>query len=239
LRVDEVSYDPPAARYRCLRTAARGTGPLLLVVGASFTAGEGAGSPLRAWSIDFARRLGWRAVIVGIPGIGYQHVGTDGIGPIDQVLLAIDPRRLAPDLVVIQAGHDDIGLSTDAERARARGVFARLHAELPDSTLAAITVFTATGSEDPAAAATDVAIRQGIERADSRVVVLDPLADGWQFDRSTDGLHPTTAGARRVAGIVAHRLGARDALIAARRGAPTGAVCDVTAGVPLGPPAAG
>jgi lysophospholipase L1-like esterase len=42
--------------------------------------------------------------------------------------------------------------------------------------------------------------------ADRNVIIMDPLAAGWTFPRSHDGLHPTAPGsawiARTVAGIL-------------------------------------
>ena len=55
--------------------------PLMVVVGASFTAGVGAASPTASWAYLLAGYLGWRDVVRGVPGAGYVRPGKDGMGP--------------------------------------------------------------------------------------------------------------------------------------------------------------
>ena len=42
--------------------------PLLVALGASFTAGVGAGRPSQSWAIRLAELIQWRAVTIGVPG---------------------------------------------------------------------------------------------------------------------------------------------------------------------------
>ena len=82
--------------------------PLMVVVGASFTAGVGASSPAASWAHLLAGYLGWRADVRGAPGAGYVRAGKDDMGPSGS-LAEVDLARARPSLVMIQAGHDDIG----------------------------------------------------------------------------------------------------------------------------------
>jgi hypothetical protein len=82
----------------------------LAIVGASFTAGVGSGNPGKSWAADLARRLHWDAVIYGDPGAGYVRVGVGRMGPVAAEIVRLDLRALAPALVIVQAGHDDIGV---------------------------------------------------------------------------------------------------------------------------------
>lgn len=49
--------------------------PLLVVAGASFTAGEGAPAPADGWAVRLAELIRWRAVTLGVPGTGYTRPG--------------------------------------------------------------------------------------------------------------------------------------------------------------------
>src|SRR6266436_9631509 len=59
-----------------------GTRPLLVVLGASFTAGVGAQSPADSWAVRLAELIRWRAVTLGVPGAGYTRPGVDDLGPL-------------------------------------------------------------------------------------------------------------------------------------------------------------
>jgi lysophospholipase L1-like esterase len=228
VRIDAVDHTDLPARAECLRRAAEGTGPLLLVVGASFTAGVGAGGPERAWSVDLTRLLGWRAVVAGIPGIGYVSRGSEDVGPLRRLLEALDPRRLSPALLIVQAGHDDIGVPPRLEEARAERLFSILHSELPTARLAALTVFEKDGSRSAAALATDRAIVEGVHHADPAAFVMDPLTGRWRFARAYRGLHPSARGAEQIATIVAARLAGQGVRPAGGAQGAALPVCDLT-----------
>jgi lysophospholipase L1-like esterase len=208
--------------------------PVLVTVGASFTAGVGPGNPGRSWAVLLARMLHWDAVVYGVPGAGYIRAGAGYQGPVAGELARADLRALAPALVIVQAGHDDIGVSPGLERRRVQQAIAMIRAEAPRARIALLTVFTGR-SRSPAtyrrARATDRAIVTAGTAADPHAIIMDPLAAGWEFPRTRDGLHPTVKGnewiARTVAGILR-----RDGVLAARAGlAPRGrmaapVICD-------------
>ena len=73
----------------------------------------------------------------------------------------------------------------------------------------------------------------GAEAADPEVIIMDPLASGWQFPRARDGLHPSPIGDAWIAGTVAGVLRQHGV-----RPAPAGsdaALCTIT--VPRAEPA--
>jgi lysophospholipase L1-like esterase len=196
-----------AARRRCITGAAAARGPLLVVVGASFTAGVGPDTPTAAWSVDLARALGWRAVVLGVPGMGYSRVGWHHVGPLVNVVRLIDLGRLRPTLVVVQAGHDDWRVRPAAEERRVRAFYRALHRLLPRSRIAALTVFAGGKHPRPRLAATDRAIVAGVRAGDPTAIVLDPLARDWYFAREVAlGLHPSAAGDRQIAELVVRAL---------------------------------
>lgn len=206
--------------------------PRVAIVGASFTAGTGPGRAGDSWAVLLARLLHWDAVVYGVPGAGYVRPGAGHRGPMAALLARIGLPTLAPGLVIVQAGHDDLGVPPELERERVTQVIGLIRAEAPDARIALVTVFP--GRRRPAADyQTDQVIMSAARSADPDVVIMDPLTQGWTFPRTHDGLHPTAAGDAWIAGHVAallSRLGVRPA-------APSGTggpvICD--SGIPVGP----
>jgi lysophospholipase L1-like esterase len=183
--------------------------PALAIVGASFTAGVGSGSPGKSWAVVLARLLHWDAVIYGDPGAGYVRAGVARKGPVAAEIARLNLRALAPALVIVQAGHDDIGVRPGLEQRRVEQAVALIHAEAPHARIALLTVFaarsgTAVGrSRSAAAYRTDHAIVTAGRAADRNVIIIDPLVAGWTFPRARDGLYPTASGSVWIAGQVA------------------------------------
>lgn len=176
--------------------------PVLAIVGASFTAGVGPGNADKSWAVVLTQRLHWDAVIYGDPGAGYVRAGADRKGPVAAEIARLDLRALAPALVIVQAGHDDIGVPLGLERRRVEQAVAMIHTEAPHAQIALLTVF-AGRSRSAAAYRTDRAIVAAGRAADGNVIIMDPLAAGWRFPRSHDGLHPTALGDEGIADTVA------------------------------------
>jgi lysophospholipase L1-like esterase len=176
--------------------------PTLAIVGASFTAGVGPGNPGKSWAVVLARLLHWDAVVYGVPGAGYVRAGAGRKGPVTAEIARLDLRALAPALVIVQAGHDDIGVQPQLEQRRVEQAVALIHAAVPHARIALLTVF-AGRSRSAAAYQTDHAIVTAGRAADRNVIIIDPLAAGWTYPRSHDGLHPTAPGSTWIAGQVA------------------------------------
>lgn len=206
--------------------------PTIAIAGASYTAGVGPNDPKLSWAVGLALLLHWNAVIYGVPGSGYDQQGTDGRGPIARMLSAEELSRLAPRIVIVQAGHDDSGVPTALEKKRVRAVMELIAADAPDARIALLTVFTGPAMiGTPALRQTDHAIVTAGSAADPKVVIMDPLAGRWKFARAHgDVLHPSAAGdawiARKVLAILAAH-GVRPAPADATHPV----ICDVTVGV--------
>jgi lysophospholipase L1-like esterase len=227
--------DPLAGCEQKLESAQRHDGhqvPGLAIVGASFTAGVGPDNPARSWAVLLARQLHWDAVVYGDPGAGYVRTGVGRRGPVADEIARIDLRALGPALVIVQAGHDDIGAPSRLEQRRVEQAVALIHAQAPQARIALLTVFPGT-SRSPAADRIDRAIVTAGIAADRSVIIMDPLAGGWTFARAHQGLHPSASGdawiARKVAGILREH-GVRP--VPAGHGA---IVCDAGIGVPAPP----
>jgi acyl-CoA thioesterase-1 len=180
--------------------------PILAVAGASFTAGTGPGDPLLSWAVVLARLLHWNAVIDGVPGAGYVRRGDGGQGPMTRLLSAEGLRSLQPSLVIVQAGHDDVGVPPAAERAGVLATLNLVHLTAPGAQVALLTVFAVAPGGTRALRRTDRVIVTAATTADPAVIIMDPLAGQWKFQHANGGLHPTAAGdawiARRVLNIL-------------------------------------
>lgn len=198
--VPSGSLDPAGAAHR----------PLLAVIGASFSAGIGAGSRHRAWPEDLGRLLGWRVAVNADPGAGYVNPGHGDRGPFSRLASQLDLGRLHPRAIIIQGGHDDIGRPLPLVGDRVQRLVGKIHREAPHTLLVVLSVFARGNRPSTAAAATDRTIVGAARRADPGVVVVDPLAGHWHFSRVGDHLHPTAAGhgwiARRLAVVLRERL---------------------------------
>jgi lysophospholipase L1-like esterase len=176
--------------------------PAVAIVGASFTAGVGAEDPAGSWAVLLARLLHWNAFVYGVPGAGYVHPGLGRKGPVAAEIARAHLGALRPSLVIVQAGHDDQSVPLDLERLRVQQTVAMIKAQAPQAQIALLTVF-AGRKRPPAIYRIDQAIVAGAEAADPEVIIMDPLASGWRFPRSRDGLHPSPRGDAWIAGKVA------------------------------------
>ena len=114
--------------------------PRVAVLGASFTAGVGS-SPGGSWAVLLARHLHWDAVVYGVPGAGYVRPGAGHGGPVAAEVARVGLRALAPSLIIVQVGHDDIGIPPALERQRVTQAMAAIRAQAPRARVALLTVF--------------------------------------------------------------------------------------------------
>ncbi len=203
------------------------------IVGASFTAGIGPGYSDLSWAVLLAREEHWDAVIYGDPGAGYVRPGVLREGPVAKEIARIGLRKLRPSLVIVQAGHDDIGEPLGAIRIRVEQAIALIRAEAPQARIALLTVFLGR-SHTARVYQTDRAIVMAAQAAYPGVIIMDPLTGRWVYPRVRGGLHPTARGEvlieRKVAGILrAH------AVVPAPAGQ-GGAICDSAIEVRAAPP---
>jgi lysophospholipase L1-like esterase len=182
--------------------------PTVVMVGASITAGVGTGQAGRSWAALLARRLGWNAVVYGDPGAGYVRPGIHRRGPVAREISEVGLRKLHPALVIVQAGHNDMGVPAALEQQRVKQVIAQIRAAAPDAGIALITVFVGR-LHRPAAYQTDRTIVAAAKAADPSVIIMDPLAGKWNYARVRDGLHPTAAGSQWIASQVGQILEGR------------------------------
>jgi lysophospholipase L1-like esterase len=204
--------------------------PTMAIVGASYTAGVGPDNPEQSWAVGVARMLHWNAVIYGVPGAGYVHPSVTGRGPMSRMLEAEGLGRLNPALVIIQAGHDDVGVPAADEARQVTATIRQVEAAAPQARIGLLTTFSGALNGYPALQLTDRTIVSAALAADPGAIIMDPLADHWHYEHAGGGLHPTAGGdawiARTVAGILATH-----GVTAAASATPDPVICDLAVGV--------
>lgn len=229
-RPSMLSVDTPLAA--CERRIEQQTDrlPTVAIVGASYTAGTGPDNPELSWAVGLARLLHWNAVIYGVPGAGFVRTGSSGRGPVAHMLNQEGLHNLGPSLVIVQAGHDDFGVSSGLEERRVRAAVDLIHAAAPRARVGLLTTFALTPYGTPALREADHVIVTAGTAADSRVIIMDPLAGGWTFPRAIGNrLHPTAAGDQWIARTIAAILG-EHGVRPAPATSTTPVICDVSVG---------
>src|SRR6202012_5544279 len=123
------SASQPAISTRTAGPHAPAKRPLLAVVGASFSAGVGAGRPDQAWPQDLARIMRWRLALSADPGAGYVNTGAGHRGPFAKLAAQLHLARIDPNTIIIQGGHDDIGRPLPLIRTQVESLIATIHPE--------------------------------------------------------------------------------------------------------------
>jgi lysophospholipase L1-like esterase len=196
----------PAPEPRVAFGAPRGSTAVFL--GDSFTSGwNGAGMGARSWPRLVADDQGWRTVNLAVPGTGFINPGWTSQPIGSRVAEAI---RRGPDVIVVAAGHNDSRWSAAATAKAADDVIDRLHVAAPDALLMIVAPIWQNDSPPQRCLAFRDHLR--LKAASIGAVFIDPLAGGWFGGAShrligPDGLHPTDAGHRFIAGRVLTALG--------------------------------
>jgi len=222
----------PSALARCEAGLDRGQGdgtPRVAVVGASITAGVGPGDLDSSWAVRLAHLEHWDAVIYGDPGAGYIRRGIMKQGPVAAELARVGLRALRPVLVIVQAGHNDIGEPLRLEQQRVAQAIALIQAEAPQARIALLTVFPGK-SHAARVYQTDQAIVTAALAADPGVIIMDPLTGRWAYPRVRDRLHPTTDGDVQIELKVAEILQEHGVVPGPASGG--GLICDSAVSVP-------
>lgn len=180
----------------------------MVVVGASFTAGVGAHGRCHSWPHVLANLVGWKVVVRGDPGAGYVRRGARDAGPLIRLVHHARIRSERPALVVLQAGHNDIGTSLPKLRSHVAEVLRSVRARDPAAHIALITVFPGP-ERGRRVLETDRTIVSSARHTDPGVLIMDPLVGKWRFPTLSDHLHPTEKGHLIIARRVAHLLAKR------------------------------
>ena len=180
--------------------------PVLLILGDSYTASEGAARTDQGWAYVVAGALGYPTNIDGEPGTGFAWGGgaQDEVGLEYEVRLqaiAEDPA-FVPNLLILQGGQND-SLITDPEEIKtATAQTIEAARRLWPGVQVVVLGPTAPQPFAGELRATNSAVRAGAETA--RAPFVDAAEGGWFTDANSpgfdfDGGHPNTAGHAHIA----------------------------------------
>lgn len=183
--------------------------PVVMFLGDSYTTGRLGQIPELTYAADTARTLGWQ-VIIG----GYRGTGFVARGPVHKTFLDLFNEQLAwrpaPDLVIVSGGHNDRYHSPQSVAEGATELLMRIRATWHGTRL--LLIGPLWGDGRPTREVQGVRdVLSGVAGR-QRVPFIDPLREQWiTGDRKKgtgnaplyilrDGTHPSTAGARYLAG---------------------------------------
>jgi len=176
--------------------------PVVAFLGDDWTAGTGASRSGARFTTRLSRRLDLRERNFGADGSGYAKSGPDA-GPyrtrLDDVVAA------HPDVVVVSGGRNDRADDPATAAARARALFAALHARLPASRIVALAPWWGDSSAPGVIVDLGRAVRNGVTAVGGTYLDLpDPLYGHPEF--MADDADPNDRGYAAIADAVAGRL---------------------------------
>jgi lysophospholipase L1-like esterase len=185
--------------------------PTALFVGDDFTAGFG-GVGMNAYPYIVCASIGLNCNVDAQPGTGLLD-GVDGQAPgayrlVDR--LATDHKAYKADVVIVDAGRNDLDKPTDAYIAALRQYLEKVRQLWPAAALVVISPSYVSAQPEPAYTERMPMIAQVAESAGA--ILIDPVAEGWYAgtDPSTllipEGTYPNQAGHRLIAGKLADSL---------------------------------
>jgi lysophospholipase L1-like esterase len=189
-----------------------------LWVGDSFTAGEGAGVPAPlTYPYLVGEQLGWSSHVDAQAGTGFVNDGfaaSPGYAPLIR-RLPTDAREVTPDVVVVDAGRNDIDAGPDVLERAVSDYLLAVRSAYPDADLVVVLPSLVAERQPPEYLRVADVLRRQAEAHGATTV--DPAVDGPFADRDLnqvlvcdDGFHPSARGQARYAEVLAPLL--REAL---------------------------
>ena len=137
--------------------------PVVAFAGDSYAAGVGATTPDRNGYVGLlTHRLNWTTRSSGLVGAGYLDAAPGGT--VVDAIRALNLAKLKPDLVVLQAGRNDVALPPDQLTARVVEAVALVREQAPAAQVDVVGVLW-PAAPPVAATRADAAIRAGAEQA--------------------------------------------------------------------------
>ncbi|MGI5225433.1 SGNH/GDSL hydrolase family protein [Actinoallomurus iriomotensis] len=183
--------------------------PIVMFLGDSYTTGRLGQVPELTYAADTARTLGWQVILGGYRGTGFVAVGSvhKNFADLFTEQLAWRP---APDLVIVSGGHNDRNHPPATVAGAARQLLTTIRQTWPDTRM--LLMGPLWGSGDPTPKVERIRDELANVASEQNVPFVDPLRERWiTGDRVqgtgnaplyilSDGVHPSTAGARYIAG---------------------------------------
>lgn len=183
-------------------TPAPAIAPTAVAIGDSIAIGNGVPAE-NAWPLLVAQRFGWNLTDLGESASGFTVPGLNTHTFDDQVTAAI---RLRPQVVVIAATRNDVFAETNALKIAMTAALNRITTALPDATI--IGVGPIWGGEQAPEQISVIAatMKTVVTATGGHWVEIGQPFTGRSDLLLTDNVHPTVAGQKLLATMVANRI---------------------------------
>lgn len=178
----------------------------VVAIGDSIMAGHGLASD-QAWLADLAMSDGWNFTNLASDGSGFVTQGNDRDTFADQAAVA---AKLQPDVIIVAASSNDLGVSDTTIESSTTAVVQRLHAALPHTKIITVSAIWGDTVVPDQLTAIDAAMDIAAVLSDSSYVDIGQPLAGRPDLMQADEVHPTAAGQRVLAAAVSEALTSQD-----------------------------
>ncbi|WP_416394872.1 MULTISPECIES: SGNH/GDSL hydrolase family protein [unclassified Curtobacterium] len=178
---------------------AAGTG--VVVIGDSITGGHGL-TTAEAWPALVADRQGWSLTNLSCDGAGVAAIGDDDDCASAYATLVKRAVDLRPEVVVLQASSNDLGLDTAEVRSATDRVVEDVHRRLPHARLIGLSAIWDQDAPPTQLASISAALRHALARDGGTYVDIGEPLRGHPTWMQSDDVHPTARGQQAIAAAV-------------------------------------
>lgn len=195
---DGAPHPAPTASARAWNDAA---GVRVVTIGDSITAGHGLG-PSAAWPEMVADQQSWSLTNLSCDGAGVAALGDDDDCASAYATLVKRAVDLRPEVVVLQASSNDLGLDTAQVRSATDQVVDDVHRRMPHARLIGLSAIWDQDAPPAQLAKISKAMRRALDREGGTYVDIGEPLRGHPTWMQSDDVHPTLRGQQAIAAAV-------------------------------------
>lgn len=173
----------------------------VVTVGDSITAGHGL-TTAQAWPALMADTNGWSLTNLSCDGAGVAALGDDDDCASAYATLVKRAVALRPQVVVLQASSNDLGLDTAEIRSATDQVVDDVHRRMPRARVTGLSAIWNQDAPPAQLAAISKAMRKALAREGGTYVDIGEPLRGHADWMQGDDVHPTARGQRAIAAAV-------------------------------------
>ncbi|WP_242088573.1 SGNH/GDSL hydrolase family protein [Curtobacterium sp. DN_7.5] len=173
----------------------------VVTVGDSITAGHGL-TTAQAWPALMADANGWSLTNLSCDGAGVAALGDDDDCASAYATLVKRAVALRPQVVVLQASSNDLGLDTAEIRSATYQVVDDVHRRMPRARVIGLSAIWNQDAPPAQLAAISKAMRKALAREGGTYVDIGEPLRGHADWMQGDDVHPTARGQRAIAAAV-------------------------------------
>ncbi|MCC8909181.1 SGNH/GDSL hydrolase family protein [Curtobacterium sp. GD1] len=173
----------------------------VVVVGDSISGGHGL-TTAEAWPAIVADAQGWSLTNLSCDGAGVAALGDDDDCASDYATIVGRAVDLRPEVVLVQASSNDLGLDTAEVRSATDQVVDEVHRRLPHARLIGLSAIWNQDAPPAQLASISGALRHALAREGGTYVDIGEPLRGHPTWMQSDDVHPTVRGQRAIAAAV-------------------------------------